>query len=947
MLNDHTHITTSRLGGPLRRSTARAAAVLAIAAGTAHGLAQSGLPNLGDPDPYLEETGAVSGEGAPQQKESSSVNVDAYEQIELHFRDEDLTTALQMLSMQAQRSIVTTRNVSASVTADLYGTSFYEALDAILLYNGYGYIEEDGTIYVMPQSEILEMEKAARQPVTQVIRLNYLNAADAAQFAQSLLGPQGTIVTNGAAGEFRLADKAPVGAEDYALESVLVVRDMPEVIDEIQALIRQLDTKPVSVLVEATILQKSVTDAYGYGVDFTILSDLEFGEFLDGPLTAVETLIRGGSDSAGGDGEGGPQQVIPADNEGLAVTQTVGNTPGRGGIKLGVVNDDVAVFLRLLDEMGDTTIISNPKLLTLNRQPASVQVGRRIGYLSTTTTDTATQQTVEFLDTGTQLYLRPFVANNGDIRLELRPEVSQPIIRSITDATGAQVVVPDEDTSRLSTNVLVQDGQTVVLGGLFTERTSTNRRQVPVLGDVPILGWAFRGQDDAVDLAEIIFMITPQIVENETMAAMGERGRQIIEDSRAGAREGLLFWARERRASQLIIDAERAAAAGDTREAINKLQRALALQPGKTEAISLRERLLTEPTNWPSNSSLERIIRRESETRMETFREELAARQSEAEQRRQAKLKAEQAEKKSRGPQLDGVDSRTFVDVVEDDFADFLIGGAGDEAGGAGRSTDAFAGTADFEDFGAGDTGGFHGRFGGGFDEGATSGGDSSGFDGGFQDGGSDAQSQSRSGSSFDGASAGGSSSFSPAGSSRSSVAAGDSTTGSSFVADGTSTAEAGSRRAWTSANTDGQSTHRVVPGSRMFFGWAPMAGAGFASDTVIVDPNSDSELELRLSAVRQQIERFCDREGRYPTLEDLQRAPADRGLGQTFGVLVDRQYLSVSPVNPSFSGAAGMTVGSLGSGAAWEYDEQSGELFAATATLANVDDEPAAGDDD
>lgn len=129
--------------------------------------------------------------------------------------------------------------------------------------------------------------------------------------------------------------------------------------------------------------------------------------------------------------------------------------------------------------MGDVTIISNPKLLTLNRQISSIQVGRRVGYLSTTTTDTSTQQTVEFLDTGTQLYVRPFVGNENNIRLEIQPEVSQPIIREISDGQGGVQTIPDEDTSRISTNIQVQDGQTVVLGGLFTERTTTTRPRSP------------------------------------------------------------------------------------------------------------------------------------------------------------------------------------------------------------------------------------------------------------------------------------------------------------------------------------------------------------------------------------------------------------------------------------------------------------------------------------
>ncbi len=617
--------------------TLRLTAALSLLAGTPVALAQN-VPGLGDnpANQTGQNNGFTGGFGNQDSFDASGdpnsdVNVGEYEQIELHFRDEDISTALQLLAMQAERSIVTTNNVSGTVTANLYGVSFLDALDSILLYNGFGYIEQGGTIFVMPREDILAWEQSQRVAESAVIRLSYLNAVDAAQFAQGALSADGTITTNGVTGEFSLSDTTPSGGDSYHLGAVMVVHDYPENIEEVRAIVSELDTRPVSVLVEATILQKSISDAYGYGVDFTVLADLDFLEFVNGPLSAAQTLITGGSESTVGGsvpadpGGVGASTIVPMDGGGTAVTSSVGNTAGRGGFKVGVVSNDVAVFVRLLDEMGDTTIISNPKLLTLNRQAASVQVGRRVGYLSTTTTDTSTQQTVEFLDTGTQLYVRPFVGHEGNIRMEIQPEVSQPIIREVGSDGGGTVTIPDEDTSRLSTNVEVQDGQTVVLGGLFTERTSTARRQIPVIGDIPFLGMAFRGEDNSVDRAEIIFMITPTIVEDESMADAGIRALEQVDFARAGAREGLLYWSRERRASQLLVDAQKFAAKGDTRTALDKVGRALALQPGMTDAVLLRESLVLEPTIWPSRSGLEDVINSETMARVDMFRDAILA----------------------------------------------------------------------------------------------------------------------------------------------------------------------------------------------------------------------------------------------------------------------------------------------------------------------------------
>src|SRR5690606_15029181 len=123
-----------------------------------------------------------------------------------------------------------------------------------------------------------------------------------------------------------------------------------------------------------------------------------------------------------------------------------------------------------------------------------------------TSTETSTTQTVEFLDIGTQLTLRPFVSDDGFIRMELRPSLSDGTTRSVGAGAGT-FIIPDQSTQELTTNVMVKNGQTIVLGGLFKEDTTVSRNQVPGLGDVPVLGLAFKGQDDTVSREEVIFLV--------------------------------------------------------------------------------------------------------------------------------------------------------------------------------------------------------------------------------------------------------------------------------------------------------------------------------------------------------------------------------------------------------------------------------------------------------
>ena len=359
------------------------------------------------------------------------------------------------------------------------------------------------------------------------------------------------------------------------------------------------------MLVEATILQTTLNEANAFGVDFAIVADMTFGDFITigGPNSGPNALIGG---SAGG-------ASLPADGGGSAISSTVGNAAGAGGLKVGVVSNDVAIFLRVLDEVTDSTVLSNPKLLALNRQGARVLVGRKVGYLSTTSTDTATTQTVEFLDTGTQLYFRPFVdIVNRTIRMELKPQVSEAVIRDVKNATGAALTVPDEITNELSTNVIVRDGQTIVLGGLFRESTVTTRRQIPVLGDIPLLGNVFRGNEDTTERTEIIFLITPSIVNDGAMAEAGQRGKEFTRQAQAGAREGTLKWSRDRLTTQLNVEAQKLLNEGQADKALWKIERSLSLDPSQTEIIAMRERVTGQKSPWPSRSTLEYIIRDET-----------------------------------------------------------------------------------------------------------------------------------------------------------------------------------------------------------------------------------------------------------------------------------------------------------------------------------------------
>jgi len=577
--------------------------------------------------------------------------------VDLHVQDEELANVLQILSLQSQKNILVSGDVSATVNANLYNVTFYEALESILNVNGYGYMEKGNFIYVYTLEEIAEIEQAARQPVTRVVRLNYLNANDAAEFVAPLLSEVGSIKSNGDVETFSIPDGSPVGDETFALSSTLVIYDYPEHIDEIERLLVDLDTRPSQVLVEATILETSLREMNGFGVDFSFISDLEFTDFIDlgGPLGSTQGIINGGDGSSSG--------LSPADNDAFASTSSPGNTAaGPATFKLGIIDDNVSFFLRALDDITDVTVLSRPKVMALNRQPARVLVGRRIGYLSTTSTETSTTQTVEFLDTGTQLKFRAFVGNDGFIRMELHPSTSTGETRDAAGASGAAVTIPEEVTQEITTNVLVRDGSTVVLGGLFRESTTITRRQVPVLGDIPLLGAAFRGHDDDTRRSEIIFMITPTIVNDQILTESSKVAADYVENVRTGTRSGLLPWSRDRQSAELNVRAEKAALEGDPAKGLFLLRRSLELNPIQPDAIRLRERLLQQQDVFPSRSVIE-----------DAFDEELNERISSIDP-------LEVVEERERLAEVESKQVGDASDAFDSDDAAILVGPAPDEA---------------------------------------------------------------------------------------------------------------------------------------------------------------------------------------------------------------------------------------------------------------------------
>jgi len=178
-----------------------------------------------------------------------------------------------------------------------------------------------------------------------------------------------------------------------------------------------------------------------------------------------------------------------------------------GGLKFGFLDSSISNFVSALETIGDTNVIASPRLMCLNKQRAEILIGSQLGYVSTTVTETAATQAVEFLEVGTQLRFRPFISSDGLIRLEVHPELSTGNVR-----IEQGITLPDKDVTQVTTNIMCHDGCTVIIGGLIREDLTSNSSRVPILGTLPWLGPLFRFKTDEIDRREIIVLLTPHIV---------------------------------------------------------------------------------------------------------------------------------------------------------------------------------------------------------------------------------------------------------------------------------------------------------------------------------------------------------------------------------------------------------------------------------------------------
>ena len=419
--------------------------------------------------------------------------VDDLRPISLNFQNVEITTLLQVFAEFTGLNLVATDSVKGQVTVRLTDVPWPQALQIVLQSKGLASRQDGRVLWVAPQGEWAQREKmqleaqAALESVSPVqtmsMRLQYARATDVAQRLQG--------AGSGGGGRW-LSSRGSVLAEPRTNQ--LFISDLPQRLTEVQKMLTQLDIPVRQVLIEARIVEAD--DQFGQSLG------VRLGAGLAMPLRVnqrANTLALGAGNAETGAGVvTGNQVKLPAGSAG----QTL-NTPTSFAVSLFNAAADrfINVEISALEADGRGKVVSRPRVVTADQTKALIEQGTELPY-QTASASGATS--ITFRKANLKLEVTPQITPDGSVVLEV--DVNRDSVGQITPAGFAI------NTKHVKTQVRVEDGGTVVLGGIFEETDRNNEAKVPGLGDVPGLGWLFKNRDKAQRKSELLIFLTPRVM---------------------------------------------------------------------------------------------------------------------------------------------------------------------------------------------------------------------------------------------------------------------------------------------------------------------------------------------------------------------------------------------------------------------------------------------------
>ncbi|MDS4069650.1 MAG: type IV pilus secretin PilQ [Candidatus Competibacter sp.] len=434
--------------------------------------------------------------------------------LSLNFQDIEVRAILQILADFTGMNIVVSDSVKGNLTLRLQNVPWDQALDIILRTKGLTMRQNGNVIFIAPTEEIAAREKLeleSRKTVddliplrTEIIQVNYAKASE----LKTLLK------TVGDKGQSMLSPRGDVAVDERT--NSLIVKDVPDKIVEVRNLVTKLDIPTRQVMIDSRVVIASTDFARDIGVRFGVTGVGQSGNSVgtvSGSLDATNTIINSAAQNLITTGQPYPVTIPPL------VSRIGSNFPAApplgspARIAFSILGADYLVDLELsaLQAENKGEVISNPRVVTADLKKAKVLQGTQIPYSTASQNGTNT----EFKDAFLELEVTPQITPDDRVRMDLTVK-KDTVGTSVPQATGGSV--PSIDTRKVETQVLVNNGETVVLGGVFEQTKTTGNNKVPLLGDIPLLGYLFQQNSNAIVKRELLIFVTPQILKEGKIA---------------------------------------------------------------------------------------------------------------------------------------------------------------------------------------------------------------------------------------------------------------------------------------------------------------------------------------------------------------------------------------------------------------------------------------------
>jgi type IV pilus assembly protein PilQ len=436
------------------------------------------------------------------------------QRISMDFKDADLTNVFRIIAEVSNLNVITADDVKGKVSLRLVNVPWDQALDIVLRSKSLGAAQEGNVLRIAPLSSLRKEEQDRFDAQKQVdqSRQEAMNRAAEVKATQEAVFD--TIPVSYSKASELLAKIKPLTSKFGRLDSddrtnMLIIRDLPQNIAEVKAMVATLDTATPQVLIEARIVEVETSFARELGIQWG-------GAYRDGSSTQFG--MTGAQGLSGSSNPGAPIDAAttnpftastPPGSWAVNLPAAIGLGSG-GGIAFGILKDNLRLDLALtaLESSGNAKIVSSPKVVTVDNREATIEQGTQIPYSTVSASGTNTQ----FVDATLRLKVTPHITPDGRVSMKVEAQNDSP---GETTPTGQLSI----NKKKATTEVLIQDGETAVIGGIMQVSRSESQSGLPWLSKIPVLGYLFRKDTNTARNRELLIFITPKILKQEPVQA--------------------------------------------------------------------------------------------------------------------------------------------------------------------------------------------------------------------------------------------------------------------------------------------------------------------------------------------------------------------------------------------------------------------------------------------